>query len=423
MGPLRAVLALCEGAVAGASVALVVLLGARLTPGCFDPATLLAQACTGQAPLVTPTAVPSNLPSAVWVSTSGSDSNAGTYASPFLTIQHAANVSTTAGDTIVVMPGEYQATSGELVIVPYGGSSGSPLTYICQTYHGCTLDGDSQSATSAFDFDDARSYVTIQYFVIQNFAGAAINANGGSDGCADANTYVSVIDNLITGNGDGMRGGTCSEHDLIEGNEIANSGTTGTCPGGADDHGLYLSGGNYSIFSNVFHDNDCGWDIQYATETGDTPTGSVVANNTFGWHANVGGSSNPGYVILYANGIETPSVTFTNDYFLQNTGTYGSPVHCYPTTVVGSPTIGITYTMEGNSAAISDCSSYTSSSITQNVNALFADAVSGASALGYLFSTASPLRGAGTEVSGATTDFYGYARPTPPSIGAMEFPY
>jgi hypothetical protein len=49
-----------------------------------------------------------------YVATNGSDSNPGTLAQPWLTIQHAANAAV-AGDTVTVEPGTY-ATAGPILV-------------------------------------------------------------------------------------------------------------------------------------------------------------------------------------------------------------------------------------------------------------------------------------------------------------------
>jgi hypothetical protein len=67
--------------------------------------------------------------SSFYVSTSGSDSNAGTLARPFRTIQRAANVAG-AGDTVLVRGGTYRETVRPL----RSGSGGSPIKF--QPYNG-----------------------------------------------------------------------------------------------------------------------------------------------------------------------------------------------------------------------------------------------------------------------------------------------
>ena len=82
------------------------------------------------APSIVPEELESRvLLSTIYVSTSGSDSNAGTLAKPFRTIQRAANVAG-AGDTVLVRGGTYRETVRPL----RSGSSGSPIKF--EAYNG-----------------------------------------------------------------------------------------------------------------------------------------------------------------------------------------------------------------------------------------------------------------------------------------------
>ena len=72
----------------------------------------------------------------------GSDSNPGTFAAPWLTIQHAANTAT-AGATVNVMGGVYN----EFVSFPHSGTKGAPITFqsdpvvVGTTVQGAVIDG------------------------------------------------------------------------------------------------------------------------------------------------------------------------------------------------------------------------------------------------------------------------------------------
>jgi hypothetical protein len=59
-----------------------------------------------------------------YVSTTGSDSNPGTSALPWRTIQHAADTAV-AGDTVIIRAGTYQ----EYVNITRGGTTGNPITF------------------------------------------------------------------------------------------------------------------------------------------------------------------------------------------------------------------------------------------------------------------------------------------------------
>jgi len=60
-----------------------------------------------------------------YVAKSGNDTNAGTQASPWLTINHAASVVTAAGSTVLVGAGTY----AETVTFAHSGTSGNPIIF------------------------------------------------------------------------------------------------------------------------------------------------------------------------------------------------------------------------------------------------------------------------------------------------------
>src|SRR4051812_17542476 len=68
--------------------------------------------------------------STYYVSTSGSDSAAGTQAAPYKTLQKAANV-VVAGDVVHVLAGTY--TVGMNLYGKVGGSSLNPITFLADT--------------------------------------------------------------------------------------------------------------------------------------------------------------------------------------------------------------------------------------------------------------------------------------------------
>ena len=67
------------------------------------------------------------------MATNGSNSNAGSLAQPFMTIQKAADVAR-AGDNVYVMGGTYR---GNGVTAAYSGAAGAPITF--QPYQGANV--------------------------------------------------------------------------------------------------------------------------------------------------------------------------------------------------------------------------------------------------------------------------------------------
>ncbi|MDY0042242.1 MAG: right-handed parallel beta-helix repeat-containing protein, partial [Desulforhabdus sp.] len=100
-----------------------------------------------------------------YVAPSGSDSNPGTAALPWLTIQKAANT-LVAGDTVYVKAGTYQ----ERVIPKNSGAVGESITYAAYGNDNVTLDGSSVFVprwAGLFEIMD-KSYIQVVGFKIKN---------------------------------------------------------------------------------------------------------------------------------------------------------------------------------------------------------------------------------------------------------------
>lgn len=106
-----------------------------------------------------------------YVSTSGSDSSAGTARRPFRTIQKAANVAA-AGDTVLIRGGVYR----ERVTVKRSGSAGKIITFRNYPGESVTLDGATVSLPYYYPLFDvaSHSYLKIQGLRVINSAGQGI---------------------------------------------------------------------------------------------------------------------------------------------------------------------------------------------------------------------------------------------------------
>src|SRR5579859_1304233 len=113
--------------------------------------------------------LPSRSGKTYYVSTSGSDTNAGTLSAPWRTIQHAANT-VAAGDTVQVRAGTYN----EIVTMKTSGNATSGyITF--QNYPGEApiVDGTGLVAggqTGLFSLEGTFNYIIIQGFEIRNFS-------------------------------------------------------------------------------------------------------------------------------------------------------------------------------------------------------------------------------------------------------------
>jgi len=153
----------------------------------FAVVLMLAQSLTAQVGAV------------YYVSTTGNDSNPGTFAAPWLTIQHAANTAT-AGATVNVMGGVYN----EFVSFPNSGSAGEPITFLSDpivvgtTVQGAVIDGTDLTVSGTqglITISGVRSYITVSGFEIRNLSsskgvpcGVWITGSG---------TGVHILNNII----------------------------------------------------------------------------------------------------------------------------------------------------------------------------------------------------------------------------------
>src|SRR5437016_220517 len=80
-----------------------------------------------------------------YVSTTGIDTNPGTQAAPWKTIQHAANV-VSAGDTVMINAGSYPGG----ITQSRSGVSGAPITFKAVTVGTVVIHGEQTAQTDAF---------------------------------------------------------------------------------------------------------------------------------------------------------------------------------------------------------------------------------------------------------------------------------
>lgn len=125
---------------------------------------------------------------------SSSDSNSGTEASPWQTIQHAANV-LVAGDTVYVKQGVYKEVYaiGPDNDIPglkpqNSGTAGNPITY--EAFPGDVVVVDQQNSGTGFHISN-RHYITVRGFEIRNVYGpGGVSTNSGSSNITVENCYI-----------------------------------------------------------------------------------------------------------------------------------------------------------------------------------------------------------------------------------------
>jgi acid phosphatase len=259
-----------------------------------------------------------------YVSPTGSDSNPGTSASPFLTIQHAANV-VNPGDMVIVRDGTYNnaAVSGvgsKLIVMSRGGTPSNHVVFISEHKWGAKIDGLNNTSATGWEF--SANYIDVKNFECEGFSDTCIeNYNGGS---SSGGQFIDIAGNNIhdvgrycTTTTTGRDGIFISNDNVtIEGNQIHDVGRYAPGENGCtnpsfyqnNDHGIYVDGGftsanNLTIKNNIFYRNERGWSIQVYPAA---VTNLRILNNTFL-------CANP-----YRNGHITLSAPITNSSIENN---------------------------------------------------------------------------------------------------------
>src|SRR6266542_5463508 len=211
-----------------------------------------------------------------YVSPTGSDSNPGTEAQPFRTIQRAANV-VSPGNTVIVEDGVYSGSnqcSNAVVCLTRGGSAGQLVTFKSRNKWGAKIDGQNGVAATGFAFGGAN-YVRIQDFEIYGVA----NAGGSASGIEvfSSGRFSEIVGNRIhdvgrvcTDTTNAQVGIDIEQNNvLVDGNRIHDigrfaPGQQGRQPSTPNwtnhDHGIYHSDGDdVTIRNNISESYDRWW--------------------------------------------------------------------------------------------------------------------------------------------------------------------
>jgi hypothetical protein len=252
-----------------------------------------------------------------FIAPTGSDSNAGTSASPFATIQQAGNVAQ-PGDTFIVRQGSYPGfifcwdgpMQGSYSTI--AGTEQAPITFMADPMAPVgfvVIHTQNDKTPVGIDLEPGCDHIVIWGFNVQadsTITKAGIKATGRGD---------SVIGNTVANAGGfGVLSDLANDF-LLDGNTII--GTTGT---GDDGHGYYLSGTNDGavVRCNVIHDNaNLGIHINGDESEGGSGvvTNALIENNSI---YDNGSPSNPG------NGINADGLQAST---IQNNLIWGNSMH------------------------------------------------------------------------------------------------
>ncbi len=333
-----------------------------------------------------------------YVATTGNDSNAGTAAAPWRTIQHAANV-VSPGDVIQVAAGTYSET----ILSQRSGTAAARIRFVSTTKWGAHVVSPATGGGAAWQ--NEASYVDIDGFDVTGSAAYGLK-NQTASYTHVTNNYVHDIPALSCIPGGGIAEGGYSAVPMPTGNEYTSNlvRDVGPAPGTCNQsHGIYISLPYAKAYNNIVY-NSAGRGIQLYHAA----TNVVVENNTIfgngdcmvvnadsaaGYSINDSRISNNicyqniGYGIYSGSGFGTGN-QITNNSAYGNGTNWGTMPHT--SDIVGDPSF------------INPTGSY----FTGN----------------YHLSSTSPAIGAGTTVGAPLTDFDGNPRlPTTNDAGAYRY--
>lgn len=270
-----------------------------------------------------------------FVSPTGSDSNPGSQALPFRTIQRAANI-VNPGDTVIVENGVYTFSgsspcfSKTIVCISRGGAPGQLVTFRSRNKWGAKLYGQFGVAANGFVFAPGANYVRIQNFEI----GAFGNVSGSASGIEMYNggSFSEILGNRIhnmgrvcTGTGNGQNGIFIQRNNiLVDGNFIHDIGRFKPGQNGCNppnqnwqnhDHGIYHStGDDVTIRNNVLYNIQQGWPIHLYPNSRKRLN---ILNNTMAFN-----NLNPGKlgaIVIWGNMALSDSNIINNIFYQVNT--------------------------------------------------------------------------------------------------------
>ena len=248
--------------------------------------------------------------STYYVATNGNNANAGTSASPWKTIQYAAD-HVRAGDTVYIRGGAYK----ESVNISVSGSAGNFITFQSAPGETAVVDGTGltvQGQRGLININD-KSYIRIVGLEIAKYSTSSTANIPVGIWITGAGSYIQILNNHIHDIKNSARGDAANALGLaVYGNNATSSINNLTIDGNEIDHltlgsseSLVVDGNvqYWSITNNVVHDNNniaidaIGYEGVSSSEATDQARDGVISGNTI---YNISSYGNPAYGNEYA---------------------------------------------------------------------------------------------------------------------------
>jgi hypothetical protein len=232
-----------------------------------------------------------------YVSTTGSDNNAGTLAAPFLTINHAVTV-LQAGDTLEIRAGTY--TESLYNVVPSGTSWSAPVTV--EAYPGETVTLQPSSGDHVLYLGNGASYIIFSGLILDgiNQVNDVVKITKDS-GAAQSTTHIRLINCEIKNayeNGilisDASGTAECYYMEVLDCKIHDNRGLGSL--GGSHYHGIYMES-SYAIFTGNDIYNNTGYGIQIYASAAVHASYNVVDKNDCHDNGKAGNTGSAGILL------------------------------------------------------------------------------------------------------------------------------
>ncbi|MFN3792366.1 choice-of-anchor Q domain-containing protein [Massilia sp.] len=275
----------------------------------------------------------------LYVATTGSDSNPGTKARPFKTINKAASVAK-ANTTVHVAPGTYYGN----VTTRLSGTSSAPIRFVSDTKWGAKIVGSGKEVM----WLNNGSHVEINGFDISGPGRLGIQNMGSNTLVTNNRIHHITVSGGCTGSGGAgiVNANYSSSAGHIIGNVVHDIGKPGGCNG---VQGIYSSNRGSKIMNNIVYRAS-----SYGIHLWHAATDSIIANNTV--FAN--GSSGMGGGIVTGVGDKPGNIQLKNTMVVNNI-VYKNPrqgisQYCYSgQNCIGSGNVTANNLVYGNGRAIS----------------------------------------------------------------------